>query len=175
MACALTTGINSTVCKDGTPGVIRFFITELANIESYTLSAGVVTAMDLVAGKQFWIYEQIKESSSWTEELITNVQAGSIGFSQTVNISIPRRTAEKVNEIKLLAQNSLVVIVEDANNFYSIIGLTRGADLDNGSKYDSGIKLGDKNGWDLVFKGSEHDPAPSVSAAIVARLTHPAS
>ncbi|MEI7668512.1 MAG: hypothetical protein WCJ33_00315 [Pseudomonadota bacterium] len=175
MACLLTSGINALACKDGTPGVIEAYITELSNISSYTETAGVVTAITMASGTQFWRYQQIKESSSWTEDLVTNVQAGSIGYGQTLNLVIPKRDVAKRNELKLVAQNTLAIICKDSNGLYWFIGLTRGADLDNGSKYDSGIKLGDGNGWTLVFKGSEHDPAPSVDSAIIAALLTPAS
>lgn len=176
MACALTSGINATTCKDGTPGIIEAYITEFSNIASYTEVAGVITAITMVnhTHAQFWQYQQIKESASWTEEEIDNVQAGSVGWKQTVNLVIPKRDVDKRNQIKLLAQNSLVIIVKDVNLKYWIIGLTRGADL-TGAKYDSGIKLGDANGWTLPFTAAEHDPAQEVQSSIIAALLLPAS
>lgn len=175
MSCALTQGINSIACKDGTPGIVEAYITELSNITSYEETAGVITDVTLASGKQFWRYQQIKESANWTEEANINVQAGSVGWAQTVNLVIPKRETTKRNEIKLLAQNTLAIIVKDVNNTYWFIGLVRGADMDNGTKYDSGIKLGDANGWNLVFKAAEHDPAQEVDSSIIASLLVPAS
>lgn len=175
MACLLTSGINALACKDGTPGVIRALVTDFSNVEAYTETAGVITSITMASGSQFWEYKQIKESASWMEDLTVNVQAGSIGYAQTLNLVIPKRDTQKRNELKLLAQNTLIVICEDANGLYWVLGLTRGMDLDAGSKYDSGIKLGDSNGWTLVFKASEHDPAQEVNSALIDDLLLPAS
>jgi hypothetical protein len=175
MSCLLTSGINAQACKDGTPGVIKAYITDFANVTSYTIVDGVITAMTLATGRQFWEYNQIKESSDWMEELIVNVQAGSIGYSQTLNIVIPKRDVPKRNELLLVAQNTLMIIVKDANELYWVLGLTRGCDLDSGSKYESGKKLGDNNGWTLVFKASEGQPAPAIAPTLIPTLIVPAS
>lgn len=170
MACALTTGINSLVCKDGTPGVVEAYIVEQSKIASITVTDGVVTALTLTVPGQYWVYTQIKESASWSEDASINVQAGSVGWAQTLNLIIPKRETAKRNEILNLAQNTLSIICKDKNGKYWLLGMVAGCDMDSGTKYESGTKLGDVNGWTLVFKAAEHDPAPEVDSSIIAAL-----
>lgn len=175
MACALTQGFTTLDCKDNTGGVIEFLITELANVETVIDTDGLITAITMAPGSQFWEYKQLKETAQWTEELKTTPANGTIAYNQTANIVLFKRDTAKRNEIKLLSQNVVCIIVKDKNGSYWLLGETQGCDLADGSKYDSGKAGTDKNGWDLAFGAVEHEPAKEVDSSLIAALLIPAS
>jgi len=175
MACALTQGLSALECRSNAGGVAAIYITELENVESYTLTAGVITAMTLATGKQFWTYAQLKETSDWKEDFKISSSKGTIGYEQSVSLFIPKRDTTKRNELYLLAQNTVMVIVKDLNGYYVVVGLVRGADLADGSTYTSGKAISDDNAWSLNLQAKEGQPAPELDATLIADLLLPAS
>lgn len=175
MSCDLTQGFGVAACKDGSGGVIEFEISEFGSILDYTVTDGVITAITMAAGKQFWKYSQLKETSDWDETTEVSSTGGTIGYTQTANLMLFKRDTQKRNEIRLLAQNRLAIIVKDKSSIYWILGITQGCDMAKGTKYTSGKKIADDNAWSLVFTGAEHDPAFEVSADLIPALLAPAS
>lgn len=174
MSCALTQGFAVLPCKDGAGGVIKYLITEFANVVSTTEVAGVITAITMAPGSNFWEYAQLKETADWTEDIAVSSTGATIGYTQTANILLFKRDVNKRNEIKLLAQNRLIILVQDKNLIWWILGITQGCDLTS-SKYSSGKKINDDNSWPLVFVGAEVAPAQQVNSAIIAALLIPNS
>ena len=174
MACALTQGISALECRNNAGGVSTVYLTEFANVETYTLTAGVLTSITMAVGTQFWQYSQLKETSDFKEDFKISATKGTIGYEQTVSLFIPKRDTEKRNELYLLAQNTIMVIVKDLNGYYKMIGLERGADLNDGSTYNTGKAVSDDNAWSLNLMAKEGIPAPEVDATLIADLIIPA-
>lgn len=174
MACAITAGISSIDCRDNAAGITEVFITELANKNAIAYTSEKITTFTLTVGKQFWAFQQIKESSEWNETPKINIQGGTIGWEQDVTIVIPKRTTTKRNIITELAQNTLMIICLDLNGLYWLLGEVRGCDLADASKYASGKVISDANAWTLQFKGAEGVQAREVDSALIAALIVPA-
>ena len=168
MSCALTSGY-SLDCKDSLGGLKSVLFIESANIASVTESAGVVTAITLDAGKTFFKYELVKETSSFTETVTASVQNGTIFYAQELTVVLNKLQAASRNEILLLAKNNLVAIAEDRNGKYWLLGKDGGLDITGGTAA-SGVATGDRNGYELTFSGQEGALAPEVSAGIIAGL-----
>ncbi len=174
MACAITSGISSIDCRDNAAGITEVYLTELSNKDTIAYTSDVITTFTLATGKQFWVFQQIKESSDWNETPKINIQGGTIGWEQDVTIVIPKRTTTKRNIITELAQNTLMCIVKDLNGLYWLIGEVRGADLSDGSKYTSGKVISDANAWTLQFKAAEGSQAREVDSTLIPDLIVPA-
>lgn len=171
MSCALTQGYVLD-CRDSVGGSKEFHIIELANIASFTLTAGVVSALTKVTAKQFYKYAQVKQTSECDEVLTTNEENGTVYSKQTVKIVLNKRQATVRNEIMLLSKNRLVIVEIDRNGSAWIYGLTNGMLLESGAA-KGGKAMGDRNGYELQFGGMEPELAYLVDPTVVTALETP--
>lgn len=169
MPCNLTSGY-SLDCRDSIGGVKTIYITELANKSSITAASGTITAFTLTAGKKFWTYELMKETASLTENIVTSDTNGTVFYEQDLTFTIRKMQASLSQEIKLLAQNRLMIIVLDRNGKYFLLGQNNGAEM-QASSAATGTAFGDMNGYTLAFKSKEESPANEVAANLIAGLT----
>jgi hypothetical protein len=169
MACALTQGFVLD-CKESLGGVKSVRFVEFDNVASITYAAGVAT-LTMAAGKKFWKYAQVRETSSFTETITANVQNGTIFYQQELTVILNKLAAATRNEILLLAKNRLMAIVEDMNGSFWLVGAKNGADITSGNSA-TGTASGDRNGYSLTFQAMEADPMWSVSSAAISALTN---
>ena len=168
MSCALTSGY-SLQCKDSSGGIVEVYFIEKANVTSIVDSSGTVTGLTKAAGKRFWKYELPKETGSLTETITGNTQNGTIFYASELKIVINRLQVAVRNEIRLLAQNTLIAVAKDNNGDFWLIGRLNGIDLNSGT-LGSGTAFGDRSGFDLTFTGSEPDPMLAVNSTVASAL-----
>lgn len=168
MACALTQGFVLD-CKESVGGIKSVRFVEFDNA-TFVPAAGVAT-ITMAAGKKFWKYAQVRETSSFTETITANVQNGTIFYQQEVTVIINKLAAATRNEILLLAKNRLMAIVEDMNGNYWLLGAKNGLDITGGNSA-TGTASGDRNGYTLTFQAMEADPMWSISGAVINSLTN---
>ena len=166
MACALTQGF-SLDCRDSIGGVKAVWFIAHANVTTVTQASGVVTAITDTGS--WYKYNLVKNTASLTENITGSVENGSVLYAPELNIIINKLQANTRNEILLLAQNTLMAIVQDQNNKYWLIGLQNGVDLTTGSAA-TGVAGGDRNGYSLTFTGTEPALAPEVQSSVVSGL-----
>ena len=168
MACALTQSYTLD-CKDSIGGLKAVWFAAIEDIDTWTGSAGTYTAVTMDAGKYFWKYDLVKESSNFAEGVNTNVQNGTVFYAQTLEIILNKLQVNTRNEILLLAKNRLVALVQDNNDTIWVLGFDNGLDITGGGS-GSGTAFGDRNGYTLTFTGNEKELAalftgtPPVSA-----------
>lgn len=172
MACALTSG-RALDCRDSVGGIKRLLITELANKATLTTTSGAISAFTLATGKQFWSYEQVRETSNFSESILASVENGTLAYETTLTAIFNKGETSTRNQIRLLAQNRLMIIAEDRNGKYWLLGETNGAELTAGS-YASGTAMGDRNGYELTFVAKEAEPMKEVASGLIATLLAPA-
>lgn len=172
MACALTSG-RALDCRDSVGGIKRLLITELANKATLTTTSGAISAFTLSTGKQFWSYEQVRETSNFSEAIQASVENGTLAYETTLTAIFNKGETSTRNQIRLLAQNRLMIIAEDRNGKYWLLGETNGAELTAGS-YASGTAMGDRNGYELTFVAKEAEPMKEVASGLIATLLAPA-
>lgn len=168
MACALTSGY-SLDCKDSSGGIVEIYFMEKANATTISEASGVVTGITKANGKRFYKYELPKETGSLTETINGNVQNGTIFYSSELKLIVNKLNTTVRNEIKLLAQNTLIAVAKDNNGKYWMVGKSRGVDLTTGTS-GTGTAFGDRSGYDLTFAGSEPEPMIEVNGATAAAL-----
>jgi len=124
----------------------------------------------------FFKYDQLKETSSLTETINSSVQNGSIYYTPEVTIVMSKLDATKRNEIKLLAQNRLVAIVEtnDETPSFFVCGVTTGLEVSAGTA-STGTAYADLQGFSITLSGMEAAPMlqldPATSAALASAVT----
>lgn len=169
MPCALTQGYTLD-CKDSLGGIKAVWLIAHGNVTTVTEASGIVSAITKSAGKVFYKYELVKNTGSLTETITTSVENGTVFYAQELSIVLNKLQANTRNEILLLAQNTLMAVVQDANDKYWLLGRVAGLDITGGTA-TTGTATGDRSGYALTFSGNEKQLAPEVNSGIIAGLT----
>ena len=169
MPCALTQGYTLD-CKDSLGGIKAMWVINHANVTAVTEASGIVSAITKAASKVFYKYELVKNTGSLTETITTSVENGTVFYAQELSIVLNKLQANTRKEILLLAQSTLMVVVQDANDKYWLLGRFTGLDVTGGTSA-TGTAQGDRNGYTLTFTGGEKQLAPEVNSGIIAGLT----
>lgn len=175
MACVLTTDINNAaVCKVA-GGSKRILITEFRNLATApTLTANVITTEALATGKQFWEYNVDEGMISTTDNMTTNPLGGTYMYEPKVEISLINWSTTTVAELKLLAMNKVIVIVEGNDGIYRQFGTYRGLDVvtltDESEASMNGFK-----GQKISFAGKETVHALEIDSSLITTLLAPAA
>jgi len=168
MACALTQGY-ALDCKDSSGGIVEVYFMAKAGATSIAEASGVVTGITKAVGHRFWKYELPKETGSFKETLTVSVANGSVFYASELQVVINKLSVAVRNEMKLLAQQTLVAVVKDNNNLFWMLGTERGVDLVS-AESGSGTAYGDRSGSTLTFNGSEPSPMRQVNSSVASAL-----
>lgn len=171
MACALTQGY-SLDCRDSAGGIKSVYFSEFDNVSGITESAGTVTAIAKANGGRFWKYNLQRSTAEFMSEYQDSAENGTTFHKQTLSMVLNKMQAATTQEIKLLAQNRLLAIVEDRNGKYWLLGQTNGLQREGG-KAGSGKAFGDRNGYELTFTSEQVDVVKEVTSGIITALTTP--
>lgn len=165
MACNIVEGY-AIACRDSIGGIKTVFATEFENVQSFTESSGVATAVTVISGTKFWSYNLEKENAEMTENETGSVENGTLFWEQTLTFTLKKLTAAQRNNMKILAQNRLVIIVLDNNGLYWVLGRHNGMDKVGTNDAKSGKALGDMSGYTLSFTGKETNPMYSFTGTV---------
>jgi hypothetical protein len=169
MPCALTQGYTLD-CKESLGGIKAVWLIAHANVSGVTEASGIVSAITKSAGKVFYKYELVKNTGALTETITASVENGTVFYAQELSIVLNKLQANTRNEILLLAKNTLMAVVQDANDKYWLVGRYQGLDITAGTAV-TGTAQADRNGYTLTFSGGEKELAPEVNSGIIAGLT----
>lgn len=111
------------------------------------------------AGVALQDFASPKNTSSLTQTVNASVENGTVFYSQVLSLVCNKPVAADVAEIQELAKGRLIIVVQDLNDNYFVMGHTRGAELTGGS-LATGTAIGDLNGFTLEFTAEEGIPAP---------------
>jgi len=161
--CELSSGI-LLECKDAIGGIKQIVLADwsVVNLETVTIDATeVITALPV---EDFYGYQLPTQTGSFEETINFNRDAGTIFYTQTVNIMLQKLTAAKRLELQSVATTRVVVFVNDTNNNWWAVGLDYGADLSTATAA-TGTVFGDANGFTLAFTHESPKRAYLLSSA----------
>jgi len=166
----------SLQCRDGFGSIDEVVPIALDIIDTLEIDedACEVTAMGLTNGNQGYTYALEEETSNFGEVMTGSRQNGTLVNVQTLNLMMQSWRQELKQQFRKLARGRYAFAVKYSNGTWVLAGATRGFMLDT-LTHNSGTAHEDKNGVDLVLSVKEPEPAPVISAAIVASLIVPAS
>ena len=149
--CELSSGFTLD-CKDGIGGIKQIVLIDKANVNSFSFQEGteIVTAINADDQNDIYTYELPTQTGSFEETINFNRDAGTIFYTQTVNVMLNKLSAAKRLELQSVAQARVIVFVEDTNGNWWAVGYEYGADLST-STAGTGTVLGDMNGYTLAF------------------------
>tara|TARA_R100001463_G_scaffold9961_2_gene29610 strand:- start:326 stop:883 length:558 start_codon:yes stop_codon:yes gene_type:complete len=165
MACDLTKG-RGIPCRNLIGGVKYIYFGQFDEITS-TIVSSEVTDIEMGTDTLFR-YSIRRGNASVTETITGSTENGTVVYAPSLNVKLTGLSKEDQNELKLLAQNRLVVYVQlnqtltNDHNVILCLGATNGLDLNTGSNASGGA-FADLNGYDWTFEGQE--PAPMQTVA----------
>lgn len=134
--------------------------------------AGEITATTAAAGEitgitgtgSFYEFQLAKDTAFFNEAINVSNTAGTVYYEGVLTIVLQKMSAEKRNQILLLAQNrDLRIAFVDQQDITWIMGLTRGAVM-SASSAASGTAVADLNGYTLSFTAQEPEAAYPIAA-----------
>ncbi len=170
MACEITKG-RSLDCKSSTGGIKAVYFAQLEDLTLVNIESGTISDLEFVGGASATLYKYVlpRGTGGFTETITGSPENGSLFYEPSVSIMLHNLSAADQNEIKLLAQNRLVVFVElnqrvatGGHNVILCLGGENGMELTTGTAA-SGAAFGDMNGYSLTFAGMERFPASVVA------------
>ena len=158
MSCSLTTGY-ALGCRDSVGGIKAIYVQPINATGSVnTNGSGLVTGFTPTSVSGSWFeYDLTKATSSMTETLNASVENGTLFYTPEVTFTINKLQTAVRNELRLLARNRLLVIVQDNNNRYWLLGAANGLEASAGTA-GTGTAFGDRSGYEMTLSGMETNP-----------------
>jgi hypothetical protein len=169
--CNLSAGFELDTCADGHGGIKSLRVLGIDKVGSITTSiAGLVTGIvTKPTTAKFFLYNLKKETAGFKEDENTNDENGTVEYVQSIDAKMNKLGSVKRKELSLLAQVNTVIIVEDNNGKFYLMGEKFGM-TKSGSR-ESGKSFADFNGHMLSFKGKELESFKEVDPSIITALT----
>lgn len=176
MSCYISSGV-ALGCSDGIGGIKKIYIVggpgEVnGGVTGYTYDVnGAVTGATSASGTTLYGFELKRNTSSLAQNTTKNFENGTIYFEQVLTAIMYKYDQDKRNQLKVLSQNDNIQIVAvDQNDVQYLLGQVNGMYLSGGSAA-TGTAFGDRNGFELIFTGQEHEPARVISGALASVFT----
>lgn len=162
MACNITSAL-ALDCMNSIGGLKTAWILA-GEITSTTEVAGEIT--DIVGTGSFYEFQLAKDTAFYNETINVSNANGTVFYQGELTIVLQKMSAEKRNQILLLAANrDLRIAFEDNNGITYIAGLSRGMVMSSGTAA-TGTAVADLNGYTLVFQSQEPASAGIVDGTL---------
>jgi len=171
--CPLTQGFTYE-CDDSAGGIKQgsILISAWQNVTANTIVAGEVTVLTQEAATSFYRYEVKKNiGNAVTTENHDPVMGTT--FEETVmSFTLNKLSNTKNVELKLLTSNPVIVIYQDLNDVYHMIGLDKEEEKMGGTNgSQTGQAFADQNGYQLAFTSQEKNYPYTVDSTVISGLT----
>ena len=156
MACELTAGFELQ-CKDTIGGIKAIYLQQQSFFRDITIDPTTQEVTGFPTA-DVYMYACPKHTGSFTEEVASSVENGTIYYTQTVTATFFKLSAARRKQLELVAKNRLIVFVLDNNNNIWMIGRTDGAEV-TAMTTATGTAKGDLNGYTITFTAEEPNKA----------------
>lgn len=160
---SINSGFAGSLCRNSAGGVARFYIANVADINSVDVSTdGTISDASI---DTLYAYVPYIDSASWTETVNVAPENGTIYYEQVANMVMGANEQALRNIVERLGHaGNIVVIVLDNNDRYWLIGDYTGKKLTymSGGNSNSGTAFGDRNGWEVNITCKNNKPAVEI-------------
>lgn len=153
-------------------GIKSVYFSVFENVSGVTSSNGTATAIAKANGGRFYKYNLQRATAMWEETYTDDAAQGTSYHAQSLNIILNKMMAATSVQIKALAANRLMAVVEDKNGKYWLLGQENGLER-SGGKAGSGTAPGDRNGYEINFTTDNKEPALEVQSSVITGLETP--
>lgn len=167
MSCFISSGI-SLGCADSLGSLKTVYI---LGDSGHTVSSISQTADEAISGitgtGTFYKFAVKRNTSSLTQTANKSFENGTVYYQPDLVLSFYKYDQDKRNLVKLMAQDdNLKVVVVDQNDTAYYLGEVNGMYLSAGTA-ETGLAVGDKNGFSLTLTGQEPNLASTLTAPLV--------
>lgn len=156
-------------CTASKGGVRRALIANYADVVGITETTDQVSAITMADGATFKEYIPARQASSVAQNAAINVENGSNYVQSDIVLVFNRMETAKRVELKALALNELVVIVEDANGKFWYFGKDE-AVFASAADGLTGTARADRNGFSITLQANDMTFAPEVTAEAITNV-----
>ena len=156
-------------CRDNTGGVQRILVKSYSATASYSYDVSGMIGTSSVP-ETFYEFEQTSEAAEFTQEGQHSPENGTNFYNQNVNLVFHKYQASLRDLVYVLAQKQVILLVQDQNGNWFMVGEQNGANLVSSSA-NVGKTYGDMNGSTVGFLAKEPSPARQCNAAYIASRT----
>ena len=157
MACELTAGFNLD-CKNTIGGIKAIYLQQHEDFLTGVTIDATSEEVDGLPTKTIYKYICPKHTGSFTEEVASSVENGTIFYTQTITATFFALSAARRKQLELVAKNRLIVFVQDNNDNIWMVGRMDGAEVTAASTA-TGVAKGDLNGYTITFTAEEKSKA----------------
>lgn len=164
MACDITLG-RLEPCKDSVGGLkaVYFINYDAAIYTEATIVAEEVTAFDPLV--LMYKYDLKSTANSFDETNENSRDNGTSFWTQTGTLVLKKQDLATQSQMKLLAAGRPLVVVEDYNGNFRMAGFENGCEVSVNTA--SGAAMGDLNGYNITFVGTESSPSSFIDSTII--------
>jgi YD repeat-containing protein len=167
MSCYINSGVQLG-CSDGIGGIKKIYVVGGGGaVTGYTYDVdGAITGATSTTGTTLYGFELKRNTSSLSQNVQKNFENGTIFFEQVLTAIMFKYDQTKRDQLKVLSQNDQIQIVAiDQNDVQYYLGQVNGMYLSGGSAA-TGTNFADRNGFEMIFTGQEHEPANTIDGAL---------
>lgn len=150
-------------------GLKRVLLANTADVTAITVTANIVTAITMDAGKKFKEYFFSPETSSFNSTYQVNRQNGSQYIQTLLTMVFNRLETSKRLEIMAIAQADLYAIAETMDGKFWMIGREEALGL-NAGESGSGTARGDRNGYSITLEENSLELPIEVDDSIISGI-----
>jgi YD repeat-containing protein len=172
MSCYISSGA-ALGCSDSIGGVKKIYVVGGGgSVTGYTYDAdGAITGATSTSGTTLYGFELKRNTSSYVQTTTKNYENGTVYWEQVLTAVLFKYDQEKRNQLKVLGQNdTLQIVVIDQNDVQYLMGQVNYSYLSGGSA-GTGLALGDRNGFELIFTAQEFEPSRVIDGALASVFT----
>ena len=169
MACDISAG-RLEPCKDSVGGLkaVYFVNYDAAIYADATITSGEITGFD--SAITLYKYDLKGANNSFDETNENSRDNGTSFWTQTGTLVLKKQDLATQSELKLLAYGRPLVVVEDYNGNFRMAGFENGCEVVVNTA--SGAAMGDLNGYNITFTGTEKEPASFIDPTIIGDTTN---
>lgn len=158
-------------CNDGVGGIApgSILIAQWDDVASSTVAAGVVTAIALDSGKYWYRYQVRKNIAGDGGDGVNDPATGTKSFTSTLAFTLFKISAIKNTELETMMSKPLVVIYQDNNDKYHILGLNYGAEAKTINRA-TGAQMTEMNGYTISIMHEEDAFPYEVESSVISGL-----
>tara|TARA_B100001250_G_C19692008_1_gene740736 strand:+ start:580 stop:1149 length:570 start_codon:yes stop_codon:yes gene_type:complete len=163
--CDLTRGRGLDGCLTTTGGIKAVYLCPYGGAELADTNSSLTTFNGVTT-----VYEyQLKRGAGGLSEVVNaSTENGTVFYTPTVTIKLHKLTTEDQNELKLIAQNTLLIFVvlneinNAGKNVVFAVGTDNGCTISGGTN-SAGQAMADFNGYEWTFEANQSYPMWTVA------------
>lgn len=153
-------------------GIKSVYLANYENVTGVTSANGTISAIAKANNARFYKFNLTRATASAVEEFTDDLATGSTFNAQTLTLIFNKLLAATRNQVAIMAQATLVAVIEDRNGKFWYYGKESGL-MRAGGSAATGTAGGDRNGYEVILTGEEREMAMEVAAGVITTLETP--